>query len=248
MGIELQSILKEESYSNAAITLPYRVFIPPRIRSDCRFILYLHGAGERGTDNRKHIETNNQFLERYFSQGYDTRFPAVILAPQCAETRPDGTEGKWVNKNWGEGSFPELREESQELEAVIDLCKQYIEQYNLPQVHRIVTGISMGGFGTWDILVRYPGLFRTAVPICGGGCLGEADKVKGTRIWTFHGDADPVVPVTSTQAMVKAVQEAGISLQYTEYADVEHGSWDPAYKEPALFSWLFDFAEMGAIY
>ena len=99
----------------------------------------------------------------------------------------------------------------------------------------------MGGFGTWDIITRYPGMFKTAVPVCGGGSITEAYKAEGTRIWTFHGDADDTVPVSATRDMVNALKNAGIDIRYTEYKGVNHGSWDPAYKEPELFQWIFDF-------
>ncbi len=239
--MDIKTIMNKSIFNKDGFEIPYRVYLPEKITEDCHFILYLHGAGERGSDNTKHIENNKQFIERYFSEKYDEKKPSVIIAPQCPEHYPDGREGKWVDKDWGTGSYTGIKEETLGINAVISLCNYYINKYSIKKENLIVTGISMGGFGTWDIITRYPGMFKTAVPVCGGGSITEAYKAEGTRIWTFHGDADDTVPVSATRDMVNALKNAGIDIRYTEYKGVNHGSWDPAYKEPELFQWIFDF-------
>ena len=237
--ISVLEVMKPYEFQN----LPYRMYVPEE--TPRTLILFLHGAGERGTDNQKQIAYNNQFLHRYINSAYAKTHPAIVLAPQCPERREDGTEEKWVYKPWGEGTFYGLKEESFPLKTVVELCKEVIEKYHLDASHSIVTGISMGGFGTWDLISRHPGMFYKAVPICGGGSTKREDVERivesGVQIWTFHGNADDIVPVSGTRNMVEAIRKVGGEVKYTEYDGIMHGSWEPAYDEKTLLSWLFDF-------
>lgn len=217
--------------------LSYRMFVPEETPRS--LILFLHGAGERGTDNQKQIAYNNQFLHRYINSDYVKTHPAVILAPQCPE------EMLWCQRPWAEGSYHGLPEESAPLNSVVQLCKETIAKYNLDPAHSVVTGISMGGFGTWDLISRHPGMFFKAIPVCGGGSIKKEDVQRivnsGVQIWTFHGNADDIVPVQGTRNMVGAIQKEGGQVRYTEYNGVMHGSWEPAYNEKDLLVWIFDF-------
>ncbi len=230
---------------SGTFTLPYRIYVPAQSDKKRTLILFLHGAGERGTDNQRHIECNNQFLQRYRNSEYAHTHPAVILAPQCPNTWADGTEALWCQRPWANGAYDGLPEESVALQAVVALCKETIKEYNLDAEHSVVTGISMGGFGTWDLISRHPGLFFKALPVCGGGSVNKEDVTRivesGVQIWTFHGNADDIVPVKGTRDMVAAIKNAGGQLKYTEYAGVTHGSWEPAYHEEELLAWIFDF-------
>ncbi len=230
---------------SGTFTLPYRIYIPPQPNKQSTLILFLHGAGERGTDNQRQIAYNNQFLQRYINSEYAHTHPAVVIAPQCPNTQQDGTDEKWVHKPWGAGSYNGLKPISLPLQAVVALCKETIKKYNLDEAHSVVTGISMGGFGTWDLISRHPGLFFKALPVCGGGSVNKEDVGRiiqsGVQIWTFHGNADDIVSVQSTRDMVEAIQKAGGQVRYTEYEGVTHGSWDPAYHEEELLAWIFDF-------
>lgn len=227
-------------------TLPYRIYMPPQSNKQSTLILFLHGAGERGTDNQRHVAYNNQFLHRYLNSEYAHTHPAVVIAPQCPNKQADGiTDEQWVHHPWANGSYDGLPEESVALQAVVQLCKETIKQYNLDAEHSIVTGISMGGFGTWDLISRHPGLFFKALPVCGGGSVNKEDVERiiqsGIQIWTFHGNADDIVPVQATRDMVEAIKNAGGQIRYTEYEGVMHGSWEPAYHEDGLLAWIFDF-------
>jgi predicted peptidase len=102
-----------------------------------------------------------------------------------------------------------------------------------------LTGISMGGYGSWDLAARMPEWFAAVIPICGGGDETTAPKLKGLPIWCFHGAADKAVPVERSRTMVEAVKAAGGTVQYTEYEGVGHDSWSPAYRDPATLDWLF---------
>ena len=99
-------------------------------------------------------------------------------------------------------------------------------------------GLSKGGYGTWDAICRYPGRFAAAAPVCGGGDPAKANLITNTPVWTFHGDADSVVSVDLTRAMVQAIKDAGGEPRYTEYPGVGHGSWVHAFAEPELLPWL----------
>lgn len=231
--IQVLEVMQEKMFQ----TLPYRIYVPEE--TPRTLILFLHGAGERGTDNQRQIEYNNQFLHRYINSEYVKTHPAVILAPQC----PEGVQ--WCEKPWAEGSYDGLPEESTPLKLVVELCKETIKAYSLDPTHSVVTGISMGGFGTWDLISRHPGMFFKAIPICGGGSTKREDVERivksGVQIWTFHGDADDDVPVQGTRDVVEAIRKAGGTPRYTEYEGVMHGSWEPAYKEAELMTWIFDF-------
>jgi predicted peptidase len=102
-----------------------------------------------------------------------------------------------------------------------------------------VMGLSMGGFGTWDLVTRYPKRFAAAVPICGGGDPGRVESLGDLPLWVFHGADDEVVAPIYSRRMVEAIRAAGGDPRYTEYPGVGHNSWDPAFAEPELFPWLF---------
>jgi predicted peptidase len=102
-----------------------------------------------------------------------------------------------------------------------------------------VTGLSMGGYGTWYLLTRYPDFFAAAAPICGGGDASRVEVFKHIPVWVFHGAKDDVVPVAQSRDMVKALRKAGAKPRYSEYRQVNHESWVPAYQERDLLPWLF---------
>ena len=113
------------------------------------------------------------------------------------------------------------------------------KEFSIDATRLYVTGLSMGGYGTWDALQRYPDRFAAAVPICGGGDVKQAKKIAQIPIWAFHGDKDTAVPVERTRSMIAALKEAGGMPKYTEYPDVGHDSWTATYKDPALHEWMF---------
>ena len=96
----------------------------------------------------------------------------------------------------------------------------------------------MGGYGTWSYGAEHSYIFAGRMPICGGGNVEDAEKLSKTPIWAFHDDADDVVPVERSRVMVEAVKKAGGNVTYTEYPDVDHGSWEPAYDDPESIAWL----------
>jgi predicted peptidase len=114
-----------------------------------------------------------------------------------------------------------------------------MKEYPVDPSRIYITGVSMGGFGTWDLLARLPGKFAAAIPICGGGDEQTALKIKHIPLWVFHGAKDDIVSPKQSRTMIKALQDAGGAPGYTEYPDIEHSSWVQAYREPHLLPWLF---------
>jgi len=116
------------------------------------------------------------------------------------------------------------------------LCKEY----PIDKGRIYLTGLSMGGYGTWDLISRRPELFAAAIPVCGGGDPAQAEKLAKLPIWAFHGDADPLVPVERPRDMIAAIKKAGGEPKYTEYKGVGHDAWTPTYRDSKVLDWLFE--------
>ena len=125
------------------------------------------------------------------------------------------------------------------LETALVLLFAIQEKYPIDPDRVYVTGISMGGFATWEAMIRHPENFAASIPVCGGGDVTFADRIKHIPVWAFHGAEDPVVPVICSQSMIEKLEQVGGHPRYTEYPGVGHNSWDRAYAEPELLSWLF---------
>ncbi|MDR1305071.1 MAG: dienelactone hydrolase family protein [Verrucomicrobiales bacterium] len=216
----------------------YRLLAPKPLTAGKKYpvVLFFHGAGERGDDNLKQlIHCAGQFA----TPANRAQYPAFVIVPQCPLNQ------QWVNMPWGAdtGVRPAQPSDAMRLAlAILDSVEQeYAADIDLNRVY--VSGISMGGYGTWDCVTRYPARFAAAVPICGGGdettITAEVAKVP---VWAFHAADDGAVKVNRTRNMIAAMQAAGGTPKYTEYPaeqKVGHGSWGPAYRDPELFPWLF---------
>ncbi|PYV59612.1 MAG: hypothetical protein DMG91_00760 [Acidobacteria bacterium] len=216
----------------------YQVYVPADWNDHKKWpvILFLHGAGERGDDG---------LLQSDVGLGHAIRknaaaFPFIVVMPQCRK-----------GKVWTQ---PDM--EAQALGAL----DRSIKEFHGDRERVYLTGLSMGGFGTWDLAAKYPGRFAAYVVICGGisplpqlpeiaVSLAKEHKVADpyaetarlvgkTPVWIFHGDADPAVPVEESRKMKAALEAAHANVRYTEYAGVGHESWDNAYAEPDLVPWL----------
>lgn len=217
---------------SAGNKLPYRMLSPAKVEAGRKYplVVFLHGAGERGTDNKKQLVHG---MADFASDEIMAKYPAFVIAPQC----PDGK--KWVEVDWGADShtMPEMPSES--LAACFELIAFLQKSQPIDSGRIYITGLSMGGYGTWDALQRRPELFAAAVPICGGGDPAGAAKMKDVPIWAFHGDADTAVKVQRSRAMIEAIKAAGGQPKYTEYPKVGHNSWSRTYADPDLYEWLF---------
>ncbi len=174
-------------------------------------MLFLHGKGECGDDpNRVKAHGPPMLLARN-----QKAFPCVVVSPQC---RP----GRW----WMPSDVMALVEH---VEAMLSIDETRI----------YVTGLSMGGFGSWGLITSFPNKFAAAIPICGGGNPGSTQKIKNLPIWVFHGDADDVVPVDRSRSMVEALKKHGSNVKYTEYPGVNHNAWSKTYNNEEVYDWLF---------
>ncbi|MGH9675865.1 MAG: prolyl oligopeptidase family serine peptidase [Candidatus Acidiferrum sp.] len=223
----------DRAVSVQGVIYKYQVFVPEDWTADKKWpvILFLHGAGERGDDGLIQTDVGLGQAIRLDRR----RFPAIVVMPQC---RKDG----W----WPESPMDDVAMKA------LDLSQE--EFHGDPQ--RIyLTGLSMGGYGTWHLAEKYPEKFAAIVPICGGiesvrhgGDPSTADmkpyndaaKKVGSKtpVWIFHGGDDDTVPVTESQRMAEAMKALGGEVHYTEYPGVGHDSWDKAYAEPELIPWI----------
>jgi predicted peptidase len=151
-----------------------------------------------------------------------------VIVPQCPG---DGTWADFRNLSRSELQGPSR--------LVLELVAALQKEFRIDARRMYIGGLSMGGFGTWDIITRYPDLFAAAFPICGFWDESTAPRVKHIPIWAFQGEKDPVVKAERMVRMVEAVKKAGGIIRYTEYPGVGHNSWTNAFREPKLLEWLF---------
>jgi predicted peptidase len=215
-------------------TLPYRLLSPEHADAGKRYplVIFLHGAGERGTDNEAQIKN----CARDFAKpDVRAKFPCFVLAPQCPGDR------KWCEVDWGDPK-PHLtpKDPSVPMGLLLGLLPQVMKELPIDPSRVYVTGLSMGGFGTWDLITRLPNVFAAAAPICGGGDVTAAPALAKLPIWIFHGGNDGVVKTVRSQLMIEALKQAGSTVaKYSEYPGVGHDSWGRAFAEPEFFTWLF---------
>jgi predicted peptidase len=211
----------------------YRLMRPATIEPGVKYplVLFLHGAGERGDDNEKQLAYLPTWLA---AEEARRKHPCFVLAPQCR------TDHRWVEIDWSDKkSLPQKPVMTVDMAAAVTALSAVTKEEPVDPGRVYLTGISMGGYGSWDLAARMPEWFAAVIPICGGGDETTAPKLKGLPIWCFHGDADKAVPVERSRTMVEAVKAAGGTVQYTEYEGVGHDSWSPAYRDPATLDWLF---------
>ena len=211
-------------------TLLYRVLSPPKIEPGKKYplVLFLHGAGERGSDNKAQLKWG----VADFAKNMD-KHPCFLVVPQC----PGGQ--KWCEVNWAAREHSMPSEPAKPLLAARKVIEQMIKDQPVDAGRLYVTGLSMGGYGTWDALQRWPELWAAGIPVCGGGDLAGAKKMAKTPIWAFHGDKDGAVPVERSRKMIEAIRQAGGQPKYTEYPGVGHNAWTPAYGSAETMDWLF---------
>ncbi len=194
----------------------YLLYLPENYNtSKERFplILFLHGAGERGNKVSVLIK---QGLPKMIANGKN--FDFVIVSPQCP------------NDRW----WPE----PQEADILITLLNEIESKYKIDTDRVYLTGLSMGGFGTWTLAAEYPDRFAAIAPICGGSERISASRLKKVPVWAFHGAKDNVVPLVRSQEMVDAVKKAGGDAKLTVYPEATHDSWTETYNNPELYEWF----------
>ena len=225
--------LEKKTFTGAeGATLPYQYMTPPAIEAGKKYplVIFLHGAGERGNDNEKQSVHG---VPQFASEANRKKYPCFLIAPQCPEGK------KWVEVDWSADTHVSPKDPSVSAKLTLDLIAQLVKDQPIDTKRIYITGLSMGGYGTWDLLARHPELFAAGVPVCGGADEKTAPVVKQLPIWAFHGAKDTAVKPARSRNMIKAILVAGGQPKYTEYADVGHDSWNKAYADPELFVWLF---------
>jgi len=205
--------------------LNYRIHIPAKIstKKPCPLVLFLHGSGERGNDNTRQLIYGTPPLLAYSQKN---NIPLIIVAPQC----PEGES--WANSH----TMP--KKTTVPMMLTIELIQKLITTLPVDTNRIYVTGLSMGGFGTWDIIQRKPNMFAAAIPICGGGDTNMVSVIKNIPIWVFHGGSDGVVKTKHSQDMVAALKNAGSKVKYTEYEGIGHFSWKRTYSNDKVLEWF----------
>ena len=218
----------------------YRLLTPPegaeQPEGGWPLIVFLHGAGERGDDNEAQLR---HFPERMAGEEYRERFPCYVLAVQCPK------EEKWADFAWNraaeerEGAQTSIeREPMLPMQGAIAAIEEVVAERPI-DLHRItLTGLSMGGFGSWDLAARKPGWFAAVAPICGGGDTRVVNQYKGLPFWVWHDMEDSVVPIILSRQMVEAAAAAGVEMRFSETTGHGHASWVPAYDAENLPEWL----------
>jgi predicted peptidase len=234
-----QDTFQKAEYIFGGDTLPYRVLLPLNYDKTKAYpvVLFLHGAGERGSDNEKQLVHGSKlFLDSINRQ----KFPSIVIFPQCAaDSYWSNVEIKSDTAGVRTFHFNMKEEHTRMMRLLLQFVKQIPGKYKISASRFYVTGLSMGGMGTFEIVRRMPRRFAAALPICGGADPASAKTIKQLPWWVFHGDKDNVVPVSHSENMVNALKKAGASVKFTVYPNVGHNSWDNVFAEPEYLSWMF---------
>ncbi|MFT3924021.1 MAG: alpha/beta hydrolase-fold protein [Myxococcales bacterium] len=192
--------------------LSYLIHEPPGFANDLRpGLLFLHGSGERGQDLRL---LTNTAIPALIERGKN--LPFVTISPQC----PAGVSWRTM------------------LAGLSDLLDQVVPEAAINSERLYLTGISMGGYGAWQLAAEQPERFAALAPLCGGGDPAWAARLKGLPTWAFHGAKDTVVLPSESKRMVEALERVGAPVKYTLYDDLAHDCWTRAYDDPELYSWM----------
>ena len=216
-----------------ANSINYRIHTPEGMDAKASYplVLFLHGAGERGDDNSSQLLHGARAILAYSIKNNQ---PVIIVVPQCPPNQ------QWVDAPWGADSHTMSKDPAPPMRRVIELLNVTLAKLPVDKARVYVTGLSMGGFGTWDLIQRLPTRFAAAMPVCGGGDTQLAKAIKEVPIWAFHGGNDTIVMTQRSRAMIAALKEAGGKPSYTEYPGVDHNAWTQTYADDAVLKWLFD--------
>jgi predicted peptidase len=196
------------------LTANYLLYLPADYSdSDKEFplVLFLHGAGERGKDLEK-VKVHG--LPRLVNEGKD--FPFIVVSPQCPDLMLWNTD------------------------VLSSLIDEIEANYKVDKNRIYVTGLSMGGHGTWSLALAQPDRFAAIAPVCGWADTTKANTISHLPIWVFHGAKDAVVPVKSSEDMVSALKNFGSDVKLTIYPEANHDSWTETYNNEELYKWLLE--------
>ena len=221
-------------YTNAqGATIPYRFTAPKAVEAGKKYplVILFHGAGERGTNNVAQLVHGATDILNYMRE---RGIEGYFIAGQCPADK------QWVDTPWSLMAHRMPEKPSESMALMIELIEKTMKELPVDRNQVLVTGISMGGYGTWDIVQRHPDWFAAAMPCCGGGDVTLAWKIRGVPIWAFHGDQDCVVPFKRSRDMVSALWAVDGNVRYREYPGVGHGCWGPTYADwDNVLAWFF---------
>jgi predicted peptidase len=205
-----------KTYKDGDANIKYVVFVPKTYDGTKEFpvILFLHGAGETGTDGEKQVKVGLGKAIRDKKQD----FPFIAIFPQSQK-------GGW-------------KADSAEGKRAVAILDEVLKEYKTDKKRVYLTGLSMGGSGTWSLAAAHPERWAAIAPICGSADLKTAEKIKDVPCWSFCGDKDNPKLVENNRSMAKALKAAGSSARYEEYPGVGHNSWDRAYATAELYTWF----------
>ena len=195
------------------VQIGYLLYLPEKYdqKESWPLLVFLHGSGERGTDLQL-VKTHGP--PKLIEAG--KQFPFIVVSPQCPE-------GQW----W----------QPVELTALLD---EIVEKYKVDEDRIYVTGLSMGGFGTWSLAAYAPHRLAAIAPICGGGETYWTERFSHLPVWVFHGAQDKGVPLRRSEEMVESLKENGCNVKLTVYPDAGHDSWTETYDNPEFYDWLLE--------
>ncbi len=233
MAQDLISGFEARTFSYGGEEFRYRLRTPkdPEPGKKYPLLLFLHGAGERGSDNAAQL----RHLPVLFAKEPYSQYEAYVLVPQCREGK------RWVEVDWGAKKSTRMTAEpSPMLAMAMALLEKTIAESPVDPAQILLAGISMGGYGAWELTARKPNFFAGVLAICGGGDEQNAPLLAKTPFQVWHGSDDKVVPPQRSRSMVEAVQQAGGSVKFTELPGVGHDSWTTAFKPASgAIDWLF---------
>ena len=233
----LNLITKNLAYNSVQLngSLNYRLYVPKNVNSEkLPLILYLHGGGQKGSDNRKQLD----FIFNGFSSSVNQKkYPSYVLAPQC----PPGKE--WVNRANKNVPFTHYlqdeTDESLEMQLIIELIKNVFNQYPIDADRIYVCGFSMGGTGAWDILTRYPNVFAGAAILSGVSDTTKAHFISHIPIWAFSGENDSIAPAILNENMCKTINAYKGNCKFTKFENIGHDCVSTTFEHTDLIKWLF---------
>ncbi len=221
-------------YSNGkGDTLLYRQLTPDANPTQkYPLIIFLHGSGERGSDNESQLKWG---ALNFSTDQMMFKHPAIVVAPQCPANQ------NWANITRASKTIDTkmIENPSKSMDLLRGLIGELIKKQPIDTNRIYITGLSMGGFGVYDAMMRYPNLFAAAIPVCGGGDPSKASTIAHIPMWIFHGASDAAVVPQYSFEMVEALQKAGAHPGFTLYPSVGHFSWLGAYTDEPMIEWLF---------